>query len=73
MAVAAHFTVGDPPGEPKQPFQGRCGECGHVWTVCFLPMAMDRAARLMSAAACPKGCDASVYPAITPTTPGATQ
>ena len=34
----------------------RCGddECGHVWIVAYLPMQLDKAARLMHLAACPK-------------------
>lgn len=37
----------------RHPFDGKCRDCGHVFTVCWLPMPMLDAARLMKAASCP--------------------
>lgn len=44
-----------------QTVSGRCDVCNHVWPVAYLPMALEAAARLMSAARCPKGCEGKVY------------
>jgi hypothetical protein len=46
--------------EKTVPFFGRCGECGHCWPVCYLPMELEKAANLMAGAMCPKGCDGRV-------------
>ena len=42
-----------PPRET--PFWSRCANdaCRHCWIVCYLPMEMTLAARLMKAATCP--------------------
>jgi len=34
----------------------RCSDdiCGHIWIVAYLPMELEKAARLMKLAACPK-------------------
>lgn len=37
----------------RAPINARCGACGHVWAVCYLPMQLDKAAALMKAARCP--------------------
>jgi hypothetical protein len=39
--------------EPKTPSWLRCGACGHMWILMYLPMPMDTAARVMKAAHCP--------------------
>ncbi len=43
---------------PKAPsvVTARCSDeaCGHEWIVAYLPMQLDKAARLMMLAACPK-------------------
>ncbi len=52
MGVAVHVMVGDNTGE-RQPFNGRCGACDHVWTVCYIPMQLGVAAKMMQAARCP--------------------
>jgi hypothetical protein len=39
--------------EKKQPFWAKCGACGHLWTICFLPMEMTKAATIMMRACCP--------------------
>jgi len=40
------------------PFWARCPNCGHCWTVCYLPMDLLAASKLMRAARCPHGCAA---------------
>ena len=35
----------------------RCRACDHVWIVAYLPMQIEKAARLMQLAACPKCAD----------------
>jgi hypothetical protein len=37
--------------EPKTPLHVRCGNCGHVWVACWLPMEISKAATLMQ-----RGC-----------------
>ncbi|MGE0425283.1 MAG: hypothetical protein AB7O88_23695 [Reyranellaceae bacterium] len=34
--------------------RGKCRDCGHVWIVAHLPMALETAAKLALAALCPK-------------------
>lgn len=58
--VAIHMAVGDVE-DAQHPFWGKCGGCGHCWTVCYLPMDMSKAAKLMGKAACPKGCSSKVF------------
>lgn len=41
--------------------KARCGECDHVWIVAYLPMPLDKVAKLGMAARCPKGCDGKVF------------
>jgi hypothetical protein len=48
----------------------KCGACGHVWRVCDLPQPLTKAARLMKAARCPKGCASQVFLARTTKTEG---
>ena len=37
----------------RKPFHGKCRECATVFVVCYVPIPLDAAARLMLAAACP--------------------
>jgi hypothetical protein len=39
-------------------FIAHCPDCGHSWTVAFLPLTIDKFAKLAKAARCPTGCDA---------------
>lgn len=38
----------------RHPFYGKCGDCGHIWPVIYLPMDMRLAAKIMGSACCPK-------------------
>lgn len=38
-----------------------CGECGYTWIFAILPMAVQDFARLGLAAACPRGCQGTVF------------
>jgi hypothetical protein len=48
------MVVALPEGK-KQAMQGRCGDeaCGWVWTVCYLPMPIETASKIMRRAICP--------------------
>lgn len=48
--------VGQPEIAGPNVVTARCGDnaCGHTWIVAYLPMQLDKAARLMQLAACPK-------------------
>ena len=35
-------------------FWGHCGDCGHVWIIAYLPMEIERFARIAMHAYCPK-------------------
>lgn len=36
---------------------GKCGECGHVWVVAYLPMSITKVSYVAKRAACPRcGC-----------------
>lgn len=37
----------------KRPLWVKCGDCSHVWVAVWLPMEMNKAARLMSRVSCP--------------------
>lgn len=41
--------------------EGQCAECGHVWVICYLPMALEDVARLMKRAACPACAETRVH------------
>lgn len=47
--------------EWKRPMSARCGDCDHIWTVVELPMPLHRAAEIMIAARCPRGCTGKVF------------
>jgi hypothetical protein len=47
--------------DTTQMANARCGTCNFVWPVVQLPMELERAARLMKQARCPRGCDDKVY------------
>ncbi len=53
MGVDVQLAVGEVDASERQPFNGRCGECDHVWPVCYLPMQLDLAAKAMKSARCP--------------------
>lgn len=36
----------------RKPFWAKCS-CGHIWPVCYLPMEMMLAAKVMKRASCP--------------------
>lgn len=44
-----------PNDDATRPLWGKCTGCGHCWPVCYLPLEMGKAAKLMAKAACPKG------------------
>lgn len=37
----------------RSPFNVGCGSCRHVWTAAWLPMEMDRVAKLLLGIHCP--------------------
>lgn len=37
---------------PRKPFNARCGACGHVWTAAYLPMGLERMAKLLKGLCC---------------------
>ncbi len=37
----------------RRPLNVRCGACGHVWAVLYLPMSVDKVAAIVSRATCP--------------------
>ena len=37
----------------RNPFDVRCGACGHVWTAAYTPMEMGRMAALLKGVRCP--------------------
>lgn len=39
--------------EKKTPFNGRCGGCGHVWTIAYIPMELTKFSTITKAAKCP--------------------
>lgn len=45
--------------ERNNPVIAHCPNCEHEWHVCYLPMPLEKAAKLMMAARCPKGCTAA--------------
>lgn len=38
----------------RKPLHVKCEDCKHVWVLLYLPMELDRAARVMSGAHCPQ-------------------
>lgn len=55
--------------------RGRCGGCGHVWVVAYLPMDVVSLAKLARGAACPMCAGSKVFVAtatapLDPETPG---
>ncbi|NGO50461.1 hypothetical protein [Allomesorhizobium camelthorni] len=38
----------------------KCKECSHVWAVAYLPMELEKVAKLALAARCPKCASASI-------------
>lgn len=40
-------------GAQRTPHMCRCGRCGHVWTLCYLPLAADLFTRVAKRATCP--------------------
>lgn len=45
----------------RKPFNGRCGDCEHVWAVCYLPMPLEQAGKMMTAAQCPMCASKKVF------------
>lgn len=37
----------------RQPFNVRCGACGHVWTAAYTPMGMTRLGKVLKNIHCP--------------------
>lgn len=44
--------------ESKSGFWAKCRACAHCWIVCYLPMEITKAAKLIGKAACPNCGDA---------------
>jgi hypothetical protein len=44
------------------PFIVHCGECRHHWPAAYLPMPIERFAKVAASAICPFGCEGTVYP-----------
>lgn len=41
--------------------RGRCGDCGHIWVIAYLPMPIAKVARLGQRAACPMCACSKVF------------
>jgi hypothetical protein len=39
--------------EERKPMHAKCGPCGHIWPIAYLPMDADKVARIMKGARCP--------------------
>ena len=51
--------------------RGRCGDCGHIWVIAYLPMTVEKVACLGRRAACPMCAGTGVFiaPAAGPLSP----
>jgi hypothetical protein len=52
--------------EPETEFIVHCPDCGHSWTLAYLPMTITKLALLAKASRCPKGCDAGPLAGVEP-------
>lgn len=59
-ATERHEALKAEARDRSDPIMVQCDVCEFVWPCAYLPMPLARAAALMQAAACPKGCDGRV-------------
>jgi hypothetical protein len=52
MTLSVVMSVGEQPDE-RNPFWVRCEPCGHHWIAAYLPMPMDKAAKVLGGLHCP--------------------
>lgn len=51
--------------EPREPFNGQCSKCQHVWTIAYTPMDLTVFCKVCKKACCPM-CGADSKHIITP-------
>lgn len=49
------------PDETTNKLRGRCGECSHVWVLAYLPMSLEKVAKIGKRSICPKCAGTDIF------------